>query len=89
MRSEREEAVGILSEFDDLSKKQYISPVNLAKVFLGIGENEDAMSQLERAVDEHSIKLPYFLLDPAVDSLRDDPRFANVRRRAGVPDITV
>jgi len=88
LMGEREAATSILKELDDLSKQQYISPVNLAKVYVGIGEKENGMSQLERAVEERSIKLPYLLLDPAVDSLRDDPRFASVRRRAGLPDIT-
>ncbi len=86
LMGESEEAANILSEFSELSKQQYISAVNLAKVNLGLDRTEEVIDLLGKAVDERSIKLPWFLLDPAADSLRDDSRFAEIRRRTGMPE---
>ncbi len=86
LMGEREEAIAILNEFQEVSKQQYISPVNLAKVHLGLANNEEAMEQLGKAVDERSVKLPWFLLDPAVDVLRNDPRFIEIKRQVGLRD---
>ncbi|HEV8591477.1 MAG TPA: hypothetical protein VGQ55_05185 [Pyrinomonadaceae bacterium] len=86
MAGEREEALGILAEFEELSKTQYVSPVNIAKIHVGLGEREKVIEQLEKACEERSVKLPWFLIDPALGGFRDDPRFQDILRRVGLPD---
>ena len=80
-----DEALKLLAEFREQAKEQYVSPVNLAKVYAGLGENEQVFEQLERACEERSVKLPWFMLDPCLDTLRADPRFADLVKRIGLP----
>ncbi|MBA2704766.1 MAG: AraC family transcriptional regulator [Blastocatellia bacterium] len=84
-KGQRDEALKLLAEFREQAKEQYVSPVNLAKVYAGLGENEQVFEQLERACEERSVKLPWFMLDPCLDTLRADPRFADLVKRIGLP----
>jgi len=52
-----------------------------------LGERDAAFKALERAADTGQ-QLDYFKLDPALDSIRSDPRYAALLRRIGLPQIT-
>ena len=80
------EARRILDDLIAQSAHHYISAVNLAKVFVGLGDNERALEFLKKACDERAVRLPYFLPDPCLDELRSDPRFQSIRRRVGLPE---
>jgi len=82
----REEALAGLSELRQEAKQQYVSAVNLAKIYLGLGEVEKVYEQLEQAVAERAVKLPWFMLDPMLDQLRAEPRFRDLWRRIGLPE---
>jgi tetratricopeptide (TPR) repeat protein len=49
-----------------------------------LGEKDAAFNALERAADTGQ-QLDYFKLDPALDNLRSDPRYAALLRRIGLP----
>jgi hypothetical protein len=85
MAGEREEAIGILDDFRTKAATQYISPVNLAKVHVGLGDYEEALDQLEKAFAERAVKLPWFIVDPCLKPLRSDPRFSDLVVRLGLP----
>jgi hypothetical protein len=53
-------------------------------VLSGLGDRESAWEWLERAVSEHGHWLVFLDVEPRFDGFRDDPRFAEVRRRIGV-----
>ena len=48
------------------------------------GDREQAFRSLNKAVDLRSYDVPYMRLDPALEPLRSDPRFAELVKRAGV-----
>ncbi len=81
----REEARRLLDELDEMSAHRYISPMLRARIHTGLGETERAFEFLERAYTERSPWLVYLKVDPVFDSLRPDPRFANLVRRMGLP----
>ena len=81
----REEALAGLSELRQEAKQQYVSAVNLAKIYLGLGDMEKVYEQLEQAFAERAVKLPWFMLDPMLDQLRAEPRFRDLWRRIGLP----
>ncbi len=41
----------------------------------------EALASLERAYEDRSMMLPFVKIDPQLDSLRSDPRFADLLRR--------
>ncbi len=81
----REEALAVLSELTQEAKQQYVSPANLARIYLGLGEIELLYEQLEKAVAERSVRLPWLMVDPILDPIRAESRFQDLRRRMGLP----
>jgi TolB-like protein/Tfp pilus assembly protein PilF len=79
------EAQKILLELKDRSKKRYVSGYQIALVYLGLGQNDQAIKQLEHAFQERSTLLSYLKMDPRFGPLRSDPRFQDLIRRMGLP----
>jgi TolB-like protein/DNA-binding winged helix-turn-helix (wHTH) protein/Flp pilus assembly protein TadD len=77
------EARGILRELMQLSKQRYISPFLIATIHNGLGEKEQALVWLEKAYKERDGLLVLLSVDSHLDSLRSDPRFAELMRRVG------
>lgn len=75
----KDEARNALSAFDEAAAENYISPVNRAKVHLGLGEIDSMFESLEKGFAEHSVRMPYFMIDPQCDGIRDDDRFIRIR----------
>ena len=80
---EREKAQAILAEVQNL---KIVSPGLLATVYAALGERNQAFALLERAYAEHDLQLLFLGVDSQYDSLRSDPRFANLLRRVGLPE---
>ena len=80
------EALKILHEWQRQSQTSYVSPYMIATVYAGLGDKDKAFEFLERAYQERSPDLPYFLrADLRMDSLRSDPRFQDLMHRMNFP----
>jgi TolB-like protein/DNA-binding winged helix-turn-helix (wHTH) protein/Tfp pilus assembly protein PilF len=74
-----------LRDLERKATKSSASPYTLATIYAGLGENEKAFQSLEKAYSEKSLDLPLSLKsDQLLDSLRSDPRFQDLLRRAGL-----
>jgi TolB-like protein/Tfp pilus assembly protein PilF len=73
-----------LNELLKLAKRRYVSPYSIAVIFAGLNEPEQAFEWLERAWAERADAMTYLKVDPRLDGLRDDPRFARLLRRVGL-----
>ncbi len=51
-------------------------PYNLATVYIGLGQKEQALASLEKAYADRSLLLMFVGVDPEFESLHSDPRFA-------------
>ena len=56
-----------------------------ARLQAQVGEREKAFASLEAALAERSAGLVFLKVERAWDPVRDDPRFAAVVRRIGIP----
>jgi TolB-like protein/DNA-binding winged helix-turn-helix (wHTH) protein/Tfp pilus assembly protein PilF len=83
MSGKTNEARSILQKLK--TTKEYVSPTELATLYVGLGDREAAMSLLERAYREHDLQLGYLKVDSHFDSLRTDARFQNLIRQVGLP----
>jgi Tfp pilus assembly protein PilF len=81
----RDEAQRLLGELEEWSGREYVDPVSLACLHVGLGEAEAAFALLERAYELRSHMLPKITLDARFDPLRSDPRFPDLLRRIGLP----
>jgi TolB-like protein/Tfp pilus assembly protein PilF len=77
------EARAVLRELTSLSARQYVSPHYFAVILVGLGEREQALSWLEKALADRSWWMTYLMIDPRFDLLRDDPRFAAILAGVG------
>jgi hypothetical protein len=71
----------VLIELRELSETRYVSSYLIATVHAGLGEKEQALAGLERAFDDRSTSLVPLNVDPNLDGIRSDPRFAALVRR--------
>ncbi len=72
----------ILNELDNRSKQGgYVSAYYLAYVYLALDDRDRALSALERDYQQRSPSMTYLKLDPALDHLRDDPRYQVLLRK--------
>jgi serine/threonine protein kinase/Tfp pilus assembly protein PilF len=81
----RAEAQKLLDALKEPSKWTYLSPYNIAMVYAGLGEGDQALAWLERAYQERSYYMSWLKVDPGVDNLRSDPRFQDLVRRMNFP----
>jgi hypothetical protein len=65
--------------------KDYVSPYELATLYVGLGDKEVALESLERAYREHDLQMQYLKVDPHYDALRSEARFQDLMRRVGLP----
>jgi TolB-like protein/DNA-binding winged helix-turn-helix (wHTH) protein/tetratricopeptide (TPR) repeat protein len=77
----KDEAKKIVRELETLSTQRYGSPVRIARIYAGLGEKDRVFELLNKGYDDHSDHLLVLGVDPSFDSVRSDPRFANLLRR--------
>src|SRR6266404_444548 len=81
----KSEALTLVHELKQLAAQEYVPPTSIALVYAGLGEKDEAFAWLEKAYEERSFQLQWLNVEPRWDSLRSDPRFANLMRRIGLP----
>jgi eukaryotic-like serine/threonine-protein kinase len=82
------EALTILRDLLQMSSRQYVSPYSIALVYAGLGDRDEAFRWLDKAYEERSVRLINIAVHPRFAGLRDDPRFAVLVRRTGLPWAT-
>jgi TolB-like protein/Flp pilus assembly protein TadD len=82
----RPDSLKILAELKKLSQRRYLSPADIARVYASLGENEQALTWLEKAYgDRSSWMTRIHLWGPALGNLGADPRFQDLLRRMNFP----
>ena len=81
----RAEAQKELAALLESQKTKFVSPYFLAIAYSGLGEKEKAFFWLETSLRDRADWMTYLKVDPALDPLRSDPRFADLMRRVGLP----
>ena len=84
-KAEKAVALAELRDLQELSKRRFVSPLDIARLHAQVGNREEALALLERATDEDMTGLSLLKVDQAWNSVRADPRFAAVVRRVGIP----
>ncbi|HSB08878.1 MAG TPA: tetratricopeptide repeat protein [Blastocatellia bacterium] len=79
----RSAAKKILKDLLDLRKQRHVSAPHIAIIYAGLGETDQAFTWLETAYREGELGFGW-LNDPGFDSLRLDPRFADLRQRISI-----
>ena len=65
--------------------KDYVSPFDLAFLYVGLDDKAAALESLERAYQAHDLQMQYLKVEPHLDALRSEVRFQDLMRRIGLP----
>jgi hypothetical protein len=70
------EALKVLDQLKDLSRRRYVSTYSFALVYLGLGDKDEALRWLQQSYqDRAGADIGWIRVDPLLDPLRGDPRF--------------
>jgi serine/threonine-protein kinase len=90
MRGKADEARRVLGQLLKLRERQNINALNIARVYSGLGENDQALEWFERAVAERNMNLVFLEMETKVGAKNTmgksvtDPRIVELLRRAGL-----
>jgi serine/threonine protein kinase/Tfp pilus assembly protein PilF len=82
---QREQALRSLDQMRETSRQRYVSAYSFALAYVGLGDKDQAFQWLEQAYQNRDWPMASFNVDPMLDNLRSDPRFADLLRRVGLP----
>jgi serine/threonine protein kinase/Tfp pilus assembly protein PilF len=79
----RDEALKIRDDLVELSQKRFVSPFYIAMIYVGLGDQEKAFENLEKAYEERESFMAFINTWPVLEGLRPDPRFQDLVKRMG------
>jgi adenylate cyclase len=78
------EAQAELARILELASRRYVSAIDIAAIYSGLGDADAAVMWLERALEQRASALGFVAQNPIFDSLHRDPRFIAIVDRIGV-----
>jgi serine/threonine protein kinase/tetratricopeptide (TPR) repeat protein len=84
----RDKALAVVADLQTRARGRYVSALDIATVYLGLGDTDATFEWLERAFQTRASALVYLAVDPRYDVVREDPRFQDLVRRVGLPAVT-
>jgi tetratricopeptide (TPR) repeat protein len=82
---EVDKALEVLEGLDTWSKDYYVSPFHRGRIYAALGRLDEAFAWFETAYEERSFYLSWFRVEPELDPLRSEPRFASLMGRLSFP----
>ncbi|MEK6405835.1 MAG: protein kinase [Acidobacteriota bacterium] len=84
LSGKKQQALNALAEVMALSRREQASPFAIATLYAVLGDKDRAFEWLEKLYTERNYYVVFLNVDPALDGLRDDPRFTDLLRRIGL-----
>ena len=81
----RSKAEELTAKMTRLSAGRHVSSYDMAVLYSGLGERDQAFAWLERAYEERDASLVYLKVESWFEPIRSDPRLAALARRIGLP----
>ena len=81
---QREKTLAIIERWKEAEKRKYVMNYWVAVTYAALGDKDGAFAELEKAYQHHDWFLQRMKVDPYMDPLRDDPRFADLLKRIGL-----
>ena len=81
LQGRREDAERALATLTELARTRYVSPVDLARLHIVLGDADGTFHWLEQAYAERRGWMTYLNVEPLLEPIRGDPRFRDLVRR--------
>jgi tetratricopeptide (TPR) repeat protein len=72
------DAKRVLGELKEISKRRYVSPYNIAVVYAGLNDKDQAFEWLQKAYEARCFEMTLLKVETVFDNLRSDPRFKDL-----------
>ncbi len=79
-----QDARKVLRQLRELSRQRYVSAYDIALLHAGLGEKEEAFRWLLKVEQDRSEWFAVVNVDPRLEGLHSDPRFASILRSVGL-----
>jgi len=76
-----EQARNVLRDLEGHTGQQYVPAFAIALIYAGLGDNDHAITWLQKAYEDRSTSMVFLKLDPELSTLHSDPRFEELCRR--------
>jgi TolB-like protein/Tfp pilus assembly protein PilF len=86
MTGKGDDATSILNELKEKYPKHQSDATEVAAIYAGLGNKDEAFAWLEKAFQDHSSLLVDLRVEFPFAALRDDQRFKDLRSRMGMPN---
>ncbi|MEK7710870.1 MAG: tetratricopeptide repeat protein, partial [Planctomycetota bacterium] len=84
-----QEARALLAERLEVSETRYLPPTDIAAIYVGLREFDTAFHWLEKGYEARDTWMVFLGVLPQFEPLRSDPRFVELLRRVGLPNLKV
>jgi tetratricopeptide (TPR) repeat protein len=84
LSGKRDEALRRVAQMHELAKQRYVPAYGFGVVYAALGDKEQALQWLERSLQDGSWEITFIKVDPALDTLRSEPRFNDLVKRVGL-----
>lgn len=85
LSGKRQEAKKLLGELKEIARHRYVAPCLFVNAYIGVGDNGQALTWLEKAYEVHDALLVWMKVAPNLDPLRSEPRFQMVLQQMNFP----
>lgn len=73
-----------LNDLKTRSRKEYVSPSDLAEAYAALGMKDETLQQLKDAYREHAVDLVFLQSEPVFDFLHSDERYRALVKKIGL-----
>jgi serine/threonine-protein kinase len=77
----QQQARALLDELLKASTERYVSPYNIALIYNGLDERDEALKWLEKAYELRDQRIVFLKVEPKWNNLRNEPRFKDLLNR--------
>lgn len=85
LAGEKEKAISIWNELEELSENQWINPFYLGMIAGVLGDTDRAFELINEAVDNKYFPLTYMDVFPSSDFIKNDPRYRAILQKMNLP----
>jgi TolB-like protein/DNA-binding winged helix-turn-helix (wHTH) protein len=85
LQGRNDEAEALMKDLKETAQHRYVSGFFFAEAYVGLGQNDQAITWLERAYEAHDQWMVFANSYPGLDRLRSEPRFQALMRRMNFP----
>ena len=74
----------MIENIDEVSNQPYNNPYYKAQFYAFLGDKDKSIEWMQKAIEVRSASVVGWRIDPSFDTIRDDPRFRELIREAGL-----